>query len=131
MRLAEANKRLAAADTDGVDAETRRRLEEIRASLVAIEAGRVDLVALRSAADRLDRIAARLTEQIDALEATAALRGQPATLAQLERLRALAEGLRRDVRGLSPGTASLGVQTAAMLDADMAVTQVIRGLQRG
>ncbi|MEQ1802689.1 MAG: methyl-accepting chemotaxis protein [Gammaproteobacteria bacterium] len=129
--LAAANRRIAAADLAGVDDETRRRVEQIRASLGTIEAGRGELVGLRSAADRLDRMLPRLTDQIDALEATGAVRGQPATMAQLERLRALADGLRRDVRGLSQGTVAADARSPAMLDADLAIAQIVRGLGEG
>jgi len=131
VRLDEAGKRLAAADTDGLNSDARRRLEEIRGTLGAIEAGRNELMALRSAADKLDRISGRVAGQIDALEALPALKGQAATLAQLERMRALVEGMRRDLRGLTTGSTSLGMHSGAMLDADMAVTQVVRGLQEG
>jgi len=129
--LAAANRRIAAADLDGVDEETRRRLEQVRASLAAIEGGRTELVGLRSAADRLDRMLPRLTDQIDQLEATGAVRGQPATMAQLERLRALADGLRRDVRGLAQGALTSDVNSPALLDADMAMAQIVRGLGEG
>lgn len=129
--LAAANRRIAAADLDGIDAETRRRVEQVRASLGTIEAGRGELVGLRSAADRLDRLVPQLTDGIDALEATGAVRGQPATLAQLERLRSLADGLRRDVRGLSQGTVAAAARNPAMLDADLALTRIVRGLGEG
>ena len=129
--LAAANRRISAADLDGVDDETRRRLEQIRASLGTIEAGRGELVGLRSAADRLDRLLPQLTDQIDALEATGAVSGQPATVAQLERLRALADGVRRDVRGLSQGTVAADTRSPALLDADLAIAQIIRGLGEG
>jgi len=129
--LAAANRRIAAADLDGVGDETQRRLEQIRASLGTIEAGRGELVGLRRAADRLDRMLPQLAEQIDALEATGAVRGQTATLAQLERLRLVADGLRRDVRGLSQGTVAADARNPAMLDADLDLTQIVRGLSEG
>ncbi len=129
--LSAANRRIAAADLGGIDAETKRRVEQIRESLDTIEEGRGELVDLRSAADRLDRLVPRLIEDINALEATGAVRGQPATMAQLERLRLLADGLRRDVRGLSQGTSVAVVRNPAMLDADLALTRIVRGLGEG
>ena len=129
--LASANRRLAAADLAGVSDEQKRRLEQIRATLGTIEAGRGELVGLRSAADRLERMLPRLTDQIDALEASATVRAQPATLAQLERLRLLADGLRRDVSGLSQGTVGPDGRNPAMLDADLGVNQIVRGLSEG
>ena len=129
--LEAANRRLADADLRGVDEETSRRVEQVRASLGAIEAGRSELVGLRSAADRLDRMLPRLTDQIDSLEATGAIRGQPATMAQLERLRALADGLRRDVRGLSQGAVAADARSPSLLDADLAIAQIVRGLGEG
>ncbi|MEZ5562940.1 MAG: methyl-accepting chemotaxis protein [Gammaproteobacteria bacterium] len=129
--LATVGKQLKDADTSGLDNETRRNLARISASLGTIEAGRNELLALRAAADRLDRLVPRLNAQIDALQANATLRNQPATIAQLERVRALADGLRRDLRGLSQGAVKAAAQSSAMLDADMAITQVVRGLAEG
>ena len=63
--LAAANRRIAAADLGGMDAETKRRVEQIRASLGTIEEGRGELVGLRSAADRLDRLVPRLADPKD------------------------------------------------------------------
>ena len=102
--LATVGRQLKDADTSGLDSETRRSLASISASLANIEAGRSELLALRAAADRLDRVVPRLTAQIDALQANPVLRGQAATIAQLERVRALADGLRRDLRGLTQGS---------------------------
>jgi hypothetical protein len=129
--LATVSKQLKDADTSGLDGDTRRSLARISASLGTIEAGRSELLALRAAADRLDRVVPRLAAQIDALQANPALRNQPATIAQLERMRALADGLRRDLRGLSQGAVKAAAQSSAMLDADMAITQVVRGLAEG
>ncbi len=129
--LATVSTQLKAADTSGLDGDTRRSLARISASLGTIEAGRSELLALRTAADRLDRVVPRLAAQIDALQANTALRNQPATIAQLERIRALADGLRRDLRGLSQGTVKAAAQSSAMLDSDMAITQVVRGLAEG
>ncbi|MEO7387744.1 MAG: methyl-accepting chemotaxis protein [Gammaproteobacteria bacterium] len=129
--LSAANRRIAASDLEGVQDDTRRRLEQIRASLGTIESGRGELVGLRSAADRLDRMLPRLTDQIDSLEATGTVSAQPASLAQLERLRALADGLRRDVRGLSQGTEGAEARNPALLDADLAIAQIVRGLGEG
>jgi twitching motility protein PilJ len=129
--LAAANRRIDAADLAGVDDETRGLLEQVRAGLGTIEAGRRELVGLRTAADQLDRLVPRITEQVEALEAIAAVRVQPATIAQLERLRSLADGLRRDVRGLSQGTVSAAARNPGMLDADLALSQIIRGLGEG
>ena len=129
--LATVSKQLKAADTSGLDSDTQRSLSRISASLGTIEAGRSELLALRVAADRLDRIVPRLTAQIDALEANPALRNQPATIAQLERVRVLADGLRRDLRGLSQGSVKAAAQSSTILDSDMAITQVLDGLAEG
>lgn len=129
--LAVVSEQLKSADTSGLDSDTRRSLARISASLGTIEAGRSELLGLRVAADRLDRLVPRLTAQIDALQANSVLRNQPATIAQLERVRALADGLRRDLRGLSQGAVKAAAQSSAMLDSDMAITQVVRGLAEG
>lgn len=129
--LATVSKQLKDADTSGLDGDTRRSLARISASLGTIEAGRSELLALRAAADRLDRVVPRLAAQIDALQANSVLRNQPATIAQLDRVRALADGLRRDLRGLSQGAVKAATRSSAMLDADMAITSVVRGLAEG
>ncbi len=129
--LATVSKQLKAADTSGLDSDTQRNLARISASLATIEAGRSELLALRAAADRLDRTVPRLTAHIDALQANPALRNQPATIAQLERVRVLSDSLRRDLRGLSQGSVKAAAQSSTMLDSDMAITQVLDGLAEG
>ncbi len=129
--LATVSKQLKAADTSGLDSDTQRNLARISTSLATIEAGRSELLALRAAADRLDRTVPRLAAHIDALQANPALRNQPATIAQLERVRVLADSLRRDLRGLSQGSVKAAAQSSTMLDSDMAITQVIDGLAEG
>ena len=129
--LAEAEARLGAADLSGVAAGDRRQLEQVRSSLVTILGGRLELVGLRGAADRADRIFPLLATQIEALAASGTLRTEPGTIAQLERLRALADGIRRDLRGLSAGTLSTAGQNPALLDADMVMGRIVRGFAEG
>ncbi|MEZ5564822.1 MAG: methyl-accepting chemotaxis protein [Gammaproteobacteria bacterium] len=129
--LAATNRRIAAADLSGVSDDNKRLLEQVRANIGTIEAGQTELTGLRSAAGRLDQLLPRLTGQIDALEATGVVRGQPAAIAQLERLRVLADSVRRDVGALSQGTASAEARNPALLDADLAISQIVRGLAEG
>lgn len=129
--LATVSKQLKAADTSGLDSDTQRNLARISTSLATIEAGRSELLALRAAADRLDRTVPRLAAHIDGLQANPALRNQPATIAQLERVRVLSDSLRRDLRGLSQGSVKAAAQSSTMLDSDMAITQVLDGLAEG
>ncbi|MCL4720642.1 MAG: methyl-accepting chemotaxis protein [Gammaproteobacteria bacterium] len=129
--LAGAESRLAAADLTGVDAENRRRLGQVQASLKTITSGRAELVGLRAAADRADRIFPALAGQIEALASSAGLRTQPAAIAQLERLRALSDGVRRELRGMSGGSVPAGAQGPALLDADMVMGRIVRGLGEG
>lgn len=129
--LAETNRRLAAADLSGVSGDNKRLLEQLRANLGLIEAGQAELTGLRAATERLEQLVPRFTAGIDALEATAAVRGQPATIAQLERLRVLADSVRRDLGALSQGTTSAEARNPALLDADLAMAQIIRGLAEG
>ena len=129
--LATTGQRLAAADLSGVGADNRRLLEQVGTNLGVIESGQAELTGLHAAVERLDKLVPQLSARIDALEATGAVRGQPATVAQLERLRVLADGIRRDITALSQGTATAEARNPALLDADLAISQIIRGLSEG
>jgi twitching motility protein PilJ len=129
--LAAANRRLAEAGSAGVPAAAGKRFAELRASLATIEGGRGELAGLRGAADRLDRLALTLGQQVGRLQSTPASRSQPAIGAQLERLRVLGDGVRRDVRALSIGVAEVATTTQGLLDADQAMERIVRGLQEG
>jgi twitching motility protein PilJ len=129
--LAAASRRLAAASDGGLDREAAGRLEQLRTAVATIDAGRGELTALRNAADRLDRLAQTAAQQVGRLQASPAVRGQPAIAAQLERLRILSDGVRRDVRALSLGVADVATTTQGLLDADQAIERIVRGLQEG
>lgn len=85
---------------------------------------------VRRAADDLDLLAAELTERVYALEGAIVLQREPVVTAQLERLRLLGDSARRDVRSLASG-ADPGPLSQPLLDAEIGLERIIRGLREG
>lgn len=129
--LAALGERLSAATQAGVDVPTRDRLEQIRTALGTIAAGRDELIALRAAADRLDREVPVVVEEIYALQKMAGVSGQALAVSQLDQLRTTIEGLRRDVRALSAGSVAPREAARGILDAEMATTGLLDRLVDG
>ncbi len=87
-------------------------------------------VDVRRAADDLDLLAAELTERVYGLEGAIVLQREPVVTAQLERLRLLGDSARRDVRSLANG-ADPGPLSQPLLDAEIGLERIIRGLREG
>jgi twitching motility protein PilJ len=129
--LAKAASRMDSAGSRGLASADAQRVEQIQASMQTILAGRGELISLRSVADKLDQLVPIFGDQIYALETSVTAKGQITAAAQLERARILSENVRRDVRALTLGTANVSALTQSMLDSDLAISQILRGLQQG
>jgi twitching motility protein PilJ len=129
--LADSVERLRGADTSSLSADQANAVNGLTGALGAILNGRDSLTLLFVVADDLDALTLELTDRVYGLQGAMTLQQQPAVTAQLERLRLLAEGLRRDVRSLSHGTGKLSELTQRLLDDEMTMTQIVRGFQSG
>jgi twitching motility protein PilJ len=129
--LAVSVEQLRGADTSSLSDDQAKAVNGLTGALAAILNGRDSLTLLFVVADDLDALTLELTDRVYALQGAMTLQQQPAVTAQLERLRMLAEGLRRDVRSLSYGTGELSELTQRLLDDEMTMTQIVRGFQSG
>ena len=128
-KLAELEKQIDGA-RQGASVEQARALTQLAGALQTVQSGRAPLLAMRRAADDLDTLARELTDRVYALESSITLQGQAAVAAQLERLRLLGDGMRRDVRSLTLGGDPNSL-TQPLLDAEMGLGQIVRGFRSG
>jgi twitching motility protein PilJ len=85
---------------------------------------------VQRAADDLDLLATELTQRVYSLEGAIVLQREPVVTAQLERLRLLGDGARRDVRSLASG-ADPAPLSQPLLDAEIGLERIVRGLREG
>ena len=107
-----------------------RALGQLSAALGTIDQNREALVGVARAADDLEVLSSELTDRVYALESAITLQSQPAVAAQLERLRLLGDGARRDLNSLVLGGDPNSL-TQPLLDAEMGLGQVVRGFRAG
>jgi len=107
-----------------------RQLAQLSAVLGTIGKNRDALLGVARAADDLEALSGELTDRVYALESAITLQSQPAVAAQLERLRLLGDGVRRDLASLALGGDPNGL-TQPLLDAEMGLGQVVRGFRNG
>jgi len=107
-----------------------RAMAQLSNVLGTIEDNREALLGVSRAADDLEALSSELTDRVYALESAITLQSQPAVAAQLERLRLLGDGVRRDLNSLALGGDPNGL-TQPLLDAEMGLGQVVRGFRSG
>ncbi len=103
---------------------------QIASGLRTIKGGEDALLTVQRAAADLDNLGPALSDRVYALEASMTDAGQASVAAQLERLRLLGDGVRRDIRSLALGGDPNGL-SQPLLDAEMGIGQIIRGFQAG
>jgi len=114
----------------GLPDEQARAAGQLVKSLESVSSAQSALLGVRRAADDLDLLATELTERVYSLESAMVLQREPVVTAQLERVRLLGDGARRDVRSLAGG-ADPGALSQPLLDAELGLEQIIRGLREG
>jgi twitching motility protein PilJ len=82
------------------------------------------------AADDLELLVTELTDRVYALDGAIVLQSEPVVTAQLERVRLLGDGARRDVRSIASGNDPDSL-SQPLLDAEIGLKQIIRGLREG
>jgi twitching motility protein PilJ len=118
------------AASSGLNAQQAALVSGLADTLAGLQQAGDTLGTVQEAAADLDGLAAELTDRVYRLEGAITLQRQPAVAAQLERLRLLGDGVRRDVRSLAAG-ADPGPLTQPLLDAEMGLAQIIRGFEQG
>jgi twitching motility protein PilJ len=107
-----------------------RTLGQLSAVLGTIADNREALLGVDRSAEDLEILSSELTDRVYALESAITLQSRPAVAAQLERLRLLGDGVRRDLASLALGGDPNSL-TQPLLDAEMGLGQVVRGFRDG
>ena len=129
--LSQARRLLAGLNAQGLSTEQSRALSNLSTGLDTLENNWRAREALAFADAELEFLLPQLDDAANGLEEVIVIQGKPLVVAQLERLRLLAEGLRENVRSLSTGSAVLADVTQQLLDREMAFAQIIRGFEKG
>jgi len=118
-------------NAQGLSADQSRAMSNLSSGLETLENNWQAREALAFADVELEFLLPQLDDAANGLEEVIVIQGKPLVVAQLERLRLLAEGLRENVRSLSTGSVVLADVTQQLLDREMAFAQIIRGFGRG
>ena len=131
VQLIDAEQGLAAAEQRGLTAEQSRAFRSLAISIESILAGRDARGTLVATGAELTSLLPDVQDRANVLEQAAMLQNQPIVAAQLGRLRILADGLDRDTRMLIAGVGDAALISQRLLDAEMAVSQILRGFEAG
>ncbi|MDJ0928888.1 MAG: methyl-accepting chemotaxis protein [Gammaproteobacteria bacterium] len=116
--------------SSGLPAAQARALGQLTDLMTRLGGSQDVLQGLRRSANDLDLLAAELADRAYSLEAALTLQDGAVVAAQLERLRLLGEFIRRETRGLTQGL-DADAASQPLLDAEMGLTQIVRGFQSG
>jgi twitching motility protein PilJ len=129
--LPAALQRLQSANTTGLSAAQQSALRNLVAGIEAVQINSNAAEIVVNARNALDTLLPELEDASNVLEQTVVVQGTVAVAAQLERLRMLAESLRRDINQLAAGYGDSVQVVQRLLDADMAMAQIVRGFESG
>ena len=129
--LSQARSSLSGLNRQGLSDAQSRALSNLSTGLETLENNWQAREALAYADTELEMLLPQLDDAANGLEEVIVIQGKPIVVAQLERLRLLAEGLRENVQSLSTSSAMQADVTQQLLDREMAFAQIIRGFERG
>jgi len=129
--LNQARQSLAKANTRGLTAEQAKAVHNLSTGLETLENNWRSRETLAFAATELKSLLPQLDDAANGLEKAIVIQGKPVVVAQLERLRLLAGGLHENILSLSTDSVVLADVTQQLLDREMALTQIVRGFERG
>jgi twitching motility protein PilJ len=115
----------------GLSVEQSRALSNLSTGLETLENNWRAREVLTFADAELELLLPLLDDAANGLEEVIVIQEKPLVVAQLERLRLLAEGLHDNVRSFSAGSVALADVTQQLLDRKMEFAQIIRGFEKG
>jgi twitching motility protein PilJ len=129
--LSDAAKGLGATETRGLPAEDKNAIERLLTSIETIQNGREARQAMSTARTELGGLLPELEDLSSVLEQAIVVQSPAVVSAHLDRLRLLGESMRRDVQSLATGSGDPVELTQELLDAEMALAQIVRGFSSG
>jgi len=129
--LNSATQRLGAASTRGLTSAQSNAIRSLQGNASTLQDGRDAHATLAAANKSLDQVVPIVVDRANILEQAAIVQNRSIVAAQLERMRMLASGLRRDADSLTRGGSVPAITSQNMLDADMAMAQIVRGFENG
>ena len=129
--LENARQSLTNLNPQGLSGDQSKALRNLSTGLETLENHWRAREALAFAGAELEFLLPQLDDAANGLEEAIVIQGKPVVVAQLERLRLLASGLRENVQSLTAGSAALPDVTQQLLDREMALTQIVRGFENG
>ncbi len=123
--------RLASADTSALTEAQSKNVRALVGQVESLLAGRDARAVLATSSDSLTQIVPVVVDRANVLEQAAIVQNRPIVAAQLERLRLLADALKRDVESLVAGVGDPANISQRLLDAEMAASQIVRGFEQG
>ncbi|NND37952.1 MAG: methyl-accepting chemotaxis protein [Gammaproteobacteria bacterium] len=129
--LKSAAQRLGAVDTRGLTSAQSSAIRSLQSHASTLQDGRDAHATLAAANQSLDQIVPIVIDRANILEQAAIVQNRSIVAAQLERMRMLASGIRRDTASLTRGGSVPAITSQNMLDADMAMAQIVRGFEEG
>jgi twitching motility protein PilJ len=130
-RLEGAASQLAAANQRGLAADQAKAVRSLTSGIETIQSTRAARGTLVLAATAITSLMPEVADRINGLEQAAIVQNRPIVAAQLERLRMLVSGLNRDIQTLATGVGDAALDSQRLLDAEMAIAQIIRGFEAG
>ncbi len=114
--------------TGGLTDTQRVNLGEARSAVQTLLDGQGDILELRARRDRIIELEPEFADAVYGLQGELAIQRQPTAVAHTERLRLLAEAISLGAASLMQGDTETN---ARLLDAEMELQQVVRGLRTG
>jgi twitching motility protein PilJ len=129
--LSDARRSLGAVEKGGLAPEDTSAIERLLTSIETIQNGRTAHQALTAARTELDGLLPELEDLSSVLEQAIVVQSPAVVAAHLDRLRLLGESMRRDVQSLVNGSGDPMELTQQLLDAEMSLSQIVRGFESG
>jgi len=124
-------RRLAGASKSGLTSAQSEAIGGLTRSIDTLYNGREARAALLVAAHNLTQLVPMVVDRTNGLEQAAIVQNRSIVAAQLERVRLLADGQRREVASLVDGVGDPALASQRLLDAEMTMAQIVRGFEAG
>jgi twitching motility protein PilJ len=124
-------RKFAAAGDRGLNEAQSAAFAALAGSIETLENGREARATMHAAAGELEQLLPIVVDRANGLEEAALVQNRSIVAAQLERVRMLADAQRLGVASLVDGTGDPAQVSQRLLDAELAMSQIVRGFRNG